>query len=142
MPETDSKIASVRLISSDEAMNGTAPATASVSHSMLTSRKPKRVVACGGRPCVASATAIERPPRNSAEKAKTCQSAFPVARSTTAGTSIASARYRAKMEAMWIAARKALLFMDRRSATVPLLAMASVRGPTPGRVIARICVAA
>ena len=47
MPDTDSKIASVKPMSSDDTMKGTAPASAIVSHSRLTSRKPKRVLAWG-----------------------------------------------------------------------------------------------
>ena len=43
MPDMDSKKESASVICSDDSTKGTAPATAKVSHSMLTSRKAKRV---------------------------------------------------------------------------------------------------
>src|SRR5690606_24062534 len=77
IPETDSKNASARSSSIDDAINGMAPATQAVSHSRFTTRKPKREEIVGARPCVAKATASERPPVKNAEKAKTCQSWLP-----------------------------------------------------------------
>ncbi len=72
--ETDSKMASARSSSSEEASSGTAPTITVVSHSRLTTKKPKRDDSAGARPCVASATASPRPPVNRAEKPNTCQS--------------------------------------------------------------------
>ena len=77
MPDTDSKKASTGLIPIDAIMKGTAPAMASVIHNRLTSRKPNRLLAVGGRPWVASVTASARPPSIRAEKAKACQSGLP-----------------------------------------------------------------
>lgn len=76
-PAAASKMASVTLISSEEARSGMAPIRVVCTQSRLTTKKPKRDVIGGAAPWVASTTARARPPVKKAEKAKTCQSSLP-----------------------------------------------------------------
>ena len=75
--ETDSKKACAKVRSSDDSHSGKAPMMLPESQSMLTTRKPMRLLKGGGPARVAAAVASESAPVKKAERKKTSESGLP-----------------------------------------------------------------